>query len=85
MYIPLAYTFLDILFGSIMLILSLVLPAFIIVFPLYFISESRKSNRKYTEELNEERQRLLKQEEELLEKEWKIKDYKEKHSQKGQI
>ena len=85
MYIPLAYTFLDILFGSIMFILSLVLPAFIIAFPLYFISESRKSNRKYTEELNEESQRLLKLEEELLEKEWKIKDYKEKHSKKEQI
>ena len=85
MYIPLAYTFLDILFGSIMFILSLVLPAFIIAFPLYFISESRKSNRKYTEELNEESQRLLKLEEELLEKKWKIKDYKEKHSKKEQI
>ena len=85
MYIPLAYTFLDILVGSIMFILSLVLPAFIIVFPLYFISESRKNNRKYAEELNEERQRLLKVEEELLEKEWKIKDYKEKHSKKEQI
>ena len=78
MYIPLAYTFLDILFGSIMFILSLVLPSFIIVFPLYFISESRKSNREYTEELNEERQRLLKLEEELLKKEQKINAYKEK-------
>lgn len=83
MYIPLAYTFLDILFGSIMFILSLVLPAFIIVFPLYFISESRKSNRKYTEELNEERQRLLKLEEELLEKEKKIDNYKKNRYNKS--
>ncbi len=83
MYIPLAYTFLDILFGSIMFILSLVLPAFIIAFPLYFISESRKSNRKYTEELNEERQRLLKLEEELLEKEKKIDNYKKNRYNKS--
>ena len=83
MYIPLAYTFLDILFGSIMFILSLVLPAFIIVFPLYFISESRKSNRKYTEELNEESQRLLKLEEELLEKEKKIDNYKKNRYNKS--
>ena len=83
MYIPLAYTFLDILFGSIMFILSLVIPAFIIVFPLYFISESRKSNRKYTEELNEERQRLLKLEEELLEKEKKIDNYKKNRYNKS--
>lgn len=83
MYIPLAYTFLDILFGSIMFILSLVLPAFIIAFPLYFISESRKSNRKYTEELNEESQRLLKLEEELLEKEKKIDNYKKNRYNKS--
>lgn len=83
MYIPLAYTFLDILFGSIMFILSLVLPSFIIAFPLYFISESRKSNRKYTEELNEESQRLLKLEEELLEKEKKIDNYKKNRYNKS--
>lgn len=83
MYIPLAYTFLDILFGSIMFILSLVLPAFIIAFPLYFISESRKNNRKYTEELNEESQRLLKLEEELLEKEKKIDNYKKNRYNKS--
>lgn len=77
---PPTYNFLDLLDGSIMLILSLAQFSEVVVIPLVLIFERKKKNKQYEKEINEERQKLFKWDEELRKKEQKINEYKKTHS-----